>query len=128
MKSGKSNPVFRYDHKRTWQSIRMIFQQSLDHSYLVSDPLIVQSQQYHTSMRPLFTEDFLTEIFVAGNDDPVLRKGFLENLLIIDAARRLVNGKHLMALAAQPTSQRRTNIFIDEKAHYASTASGITAV
>ena len=100
MKSGKSNPVFRHDHKCIWQSIQMIFQQLLDHSYLVSDPFIVQSQQHYTPMRPLFTVDFVTEILVTGNDNPLLRKGFLENLLIIDAAGCFVNGKYLMALAA----------------------------
>jgi hypothetical protein len=67
----------------------------------------VQAITQHISaippMRPLFTIDFLAEILVAGNDNPMLHKGFLKDLLIINAARRLVNGKHLMALAAQPT-------------------------
>lgn len=64
MKSGKSNPVFRDDYKRIRQSICMIFQQPLDYSYFVSDPFIIQPEQHHTSMRPLFAVDFLTEILV----------------------------------------------------------------
>jgi len=105
MKSGKSNPIFRHDHKRICQSICMIFQQPLDYSYFVSDPFIIQPQQHHTLMRPLFAVDFLTEILVTGNNNPLFHKGFLENLLIINAARGLVNGKHLVALATQPTGQ-----------------------
>ena len=69
MKSGKSNPVFRDDYKRIRQSICMIFQQPLDYSYFVSDPFIIQPEQHHTSMRPLFAVDFLTEILVRVGGD-----------------------------------------------------------
>src|SRR3990172_8771512 len=74
------------------------------------------------------TENFIPEVFIVCNQDPVFRKGFLDDFFIINSPRLFKDRKHFMIMFAEPLCHPWTCRLIYEKSHYASVANGIKTV
>jgi hypothetical protein len=59
----------------------------------------------------------LTEVLIAGYENSIFVARLLENGLVVHAPRIIVNGEHIVPLAAQPMGDDRSRAFIHEETH-----------
>ena len=68
-------------------------------------------------MRSPLPINFLPKAFVVRYQNPILRKGFLDDGIIIQATRLIVHGKNLISLFTQPFRNGGSGAFIHKEAH-----------
>ena len=72
----------RYDDKRIAESILVAFEQSCEGGNLRRSPFILESKENDTVVWMFVAKDFLPEILVVRDQDPVFRIGLMENFVV----------------------------------------------
>lgn len=98
----KANPCFRDNYELVMQPVCMRLEKPLKNGNLVAGPLVGKAQEYHSSVRAPLSVDFLAEVLVVSNENPVLVGRLRDDVIVVHSTRFVVDREDFVLLSAQP--------------------------
>jgi len=94
----EANKSLSDDHERINQPVFVAVEQSCECGNLCRRTLVLESEEDNAVVRTFIAVNLLTEVLVVRDQNPVFRISLLENVVVGQAPRRLVDRKNLVRL------------------------------
>jgi hypothetical protein len=105
------------DDKPTGQLVAVTLEETLEGGDVIGRGGVAKAKEDDATMGTLLSEDKLTEVFIAGHDNPLLRASASEDRIVRRSAGFVENGEDVMSLGAEPPCHNASRAFVNGEPH-----------
>src|SRR3979490_2000502 len=83
--------------------------------YLVTCSFIFEPKKNNASMGSVFSIDSCPEVLVIRNENPVLNRSLLNDLIVTNSAGLVIDGENFVSLPTEPMCHRGTRALVHQE-------------